>query len=59
MKLASYVIQYKACSNLEDFPTVTLKLLMKPFRTFTKSFAKEEVTEKNLALPRPEMARTG
>ncbi|CAE7698148.1 P4HB [Symbiodinium pilosum] len=34
----------------KDFPTVTLKLLMKPFRTFTKSFAKEEVTEKNLAL---------
>ena len=32
---------------------------MKPFRTFTKSFAKEEVTEKNLALPWPEMARTG
>ncbi|CAE7363300.1 bdbA [Symbiodinium necroappetens] len=35
--------------DCKEFPSVTLKLLAKPFRTFTKSFAKEEPTEKVLA----------
>ncbi|CAE7205626.1 bdbA [Symbiodinium natans] len=38
-----------------EFPSVTLKLLVKPPQTFTKSFAKEELTEKSLAQSLSEM----